>query len=110
MWGFFVNIIFLYIFVKINNKDMHEFMFFQRGPVFVTLDGYSIYPNETFVTVNKDNIYRRGTKLPALTIVERWPLSNKQAKNFKMGDTLAYFKYRKNAERYVKTAKKWLHL
>jgi hypothetical protein len=85
---------------------MHEFKFFQRGPIFVTLDGYSIYPNETFVTVNKIDIFRRGTKLPALTIVERWPLSKKFAENFKTDDTLAYFKYLKNAERYVKLNKK----
>ena len=85
---------------------MHEFKFFQRGPIFVTLDGYSIYPNETFVTVNKCDLFRRGTKLPALTIVERWPLSKKFSENFKTDDTLAYFKYRKNAERYVKLNKK----
>jgi hypothetical protein len=87
---------------------MHEFKFFQRGPIFVTLDGYSIYPNETFITVNKDSVYRRGSKLPALTIVERWPLSKQYAEKFKMDDTLAYFKLRKNAERYVKVAQKYL--
>ena len=84
---------------------MHEFKFFQAGPIFVTLDGYSIYPNETFVTVNKSDIFRRGTKLSALTIVERWPLSKQYAENFKTDDTLVYFKYRKNAERYVKLNK-----
>jgi hypothetical protein len=84
---------------------MHEFKFFQRGPIFVTLDGYSIYPNETFVTVNKSDIFRRGTKLPALTIVERWPLSKKYAENFKTDDTLAYFKHLENAKKYVKNNK-----
>ena len=84
---------------------MQEFKFFQQGPLFVTLDGYSIYPNETFVSVNKSDIYRRGTKLPAHTIVDRWPIENKYAKNFKVDNTLVYFKYRKNAERYVKLNK-----
>lgn len=89
---------------------MHEFKFFQQGAVFVTMDGYSIYPNEVFVSVNVNDLYRGGKKLPSLTIVERWPLSDKQAKNFKVDDTLVYFKYRKNAERYVKSAKKYIHL
>jgi hypothetical protein len=89
---------------------MLEFKFFQQGPLFVTLDGYSIYPNETFVSINKHDMIRRGKKLPALTIVERWPIENKHANNFKVDDTLVYFKYRKNAERYVKTAKKYLYL
>ena len=89
---------------------MHEFKFFQQGHIFVTMDGYSIYPNEAFVSVNVKDLYRRGKKLPALTIVERWPLSSEHVKNFKMDDTLVYFKYRKNAERYVKSAKKYLYL
>ena len=85
---------------------MHEFKFFQAGPIFVTLDGYSIYPNETFVSVNIGDLYRRGKKLPAFTIVERWPLSNEHAKNFKMDDTLVYFKHLKNAKKYVSLTKK----
>lgn len=74
------------------------------------MDGYSIYSNEAFVSVNVNDLYRGGKKLPAFTIVERWPLSNEHAKNFKLDDTLVYFKYRKNAERYVKLAKKYQHL
>jgi hypothetical protein len=74
------------------------------------MDGHSIYPNEAFVSVNVGDLYRRGKKLPAFTIVDRWPLSNEHAKNFKMDGTLVYFKHRKNAERYVKTAKKYIYL
>jgi hypothetical protein len=89
---------------------MHEFKFFQQKPFLVTTDGYSIYPDEAFISVNVNDLYRGGKMLPALTIVERWPLSNEHAKNFKTDDTLVYFKYRKNAERYVKMAKKYLYL
>lgn len=89
---------------------MQEFKFFQQGRIFLTMDGYSIYPNQAFVSVNVGDLYRRGKKLPAFTIVERWPISNEHAKNFKIDNTLAYFKYRKNAEKYVKLAKKHLHL
>jgi hypothetical protein len=105
MWGFFVNVIFLYIFVKINNKDMHEFKFFQPKHLFITFDGYKIYPDEDFISVNKYEIKRRGESLPALTIVKRWPISKKFANKFKEDDSLVYFKHLHYAKRYVSRCK-----
>jgi hypothetical protein len=80
---------------------MHEFKFFQRGPVFVTLDGYSIYHGEYFFSVNKHEIKRRGQSLPAFTIVKREPIPKKFADKFKEDDSLVYFKHLHYAKKYV---------
>ena len=85
---------------------MDQFKFFQQKPLFITSDGYKIYPNENFVSVNKHNISARGKVLPALTIVERCPVPKRFADNFKMDDSLVYFKHLKNAKRYVSLTKK----
>ena len=84
---------------------MDQFKFFQEKPLFVTLDGHKIYSNERFVSVNKYDLHRGEKTLPALTIVDRWPVPKRFAENFKVDDTLVYFKYRKNAEKYVKLNK-----
>ena len=84
---------------------MDQFKFFQEKPLFVTFDGYKIYPNDRFVSVNIYDINARGKSLPALTIVDRWPIPKRFAEKFKVDDALAYFKYRKNAEKYVKLNK-----
>lgn len=85
---------------------MYEFKFFQQKPLFVTMDGHQIFPNESFISVNKHDLNARGKVLPALTIVERWPVPKRFANNFKMDDTLVYFKHLKNAKRYVSLTKK----
>ena len=85
---------------------MDQFKFFQQKHLFVTFDGYKIHANEDFVSVNKYAIKRRGESLPALTIVKRWPIPKRFADNFKVDDSLVYFKYLKNAKRYVSLTKK----
>ena len=85
---------------------MHEFRFFQKKHLFITFDGYKIYPNDEFISVNKYVIKRRGESLPALTIVKRWPVPKRFAGSFKVDDSLVYFKHIDNAKRYVSLTKK----
>lgn len=84
---------------------MQDFKFFQRKPLLITMDGYQIYPNESFVSVNKVELRNSKRTLPAFTVVERWPIPKKSAHLFKEDDTLVYFKYPKNAVKYVKLNK-----
>jgi hypothetical protein len=84
---------------------MDQFKFFQRKHLFITLDGYKIYPDEYFVSVNKYVIKRRDESLPALTIVKRMPVPNRFADKFKTDDTLVYFKHLENAKKYVSLQK-----
>jgi hypothetical protein len=85
---------------------MDQFKFFQEKPLFVTFDGYKIYPNDKFVSVNKCELYGRNLKVvPALTIVERWPVAKRFADSFKVDSRLVYFKHLKNAKQYVSLKK-----
>ena len=85
---------------------MDQFKFFQKAHLFVTFDGYKIHPDESFVSVNKYVIKRRGESLPALTIVKRNPITKKIVNGFKPDDSLVYFKHLSNAKKYVSLIKK----